>query len=82
MFDIIGVYWQYAILLPIGYIVKMVITNNKSIQEIKQEMAKNFVSNHELDKHEQRIKDYIHDFKIDVTRIEKKLDDLIMYMKK
>ena len=82
MLETVGMYWEYAILLPLGYIVKMVITNNKSIQDLKQELVRDFVTETELEKHEQRMKEYIHDFKRDVIRIEEKLDHLILHVQK
>jgi len=82
MLETVGMYWEYAILLPLGYIVKMVITNNKSIQDLKQELARDFVTETELEKHEQRMKEYIHTFKDDIARIDKKLDHMLIHLKR
>ena len=82
MLETVGLYWEYAVLLPVAYIVKMTISNNKSIQEMKEAIARDLVTDTELEKHEQRMKEYIHDFKRDVIRIEEKLDHLILHVQK
>lgn len=78
----IGDYWQYAVVLPALYIVKMVISNNKTIQEMKEYIAKECITDSELDRHEKRMMDYIHTFQERIETIDKKIDHVLMHVKK
>lgn len=86
----IAEYWYYIVVIPAGYLVRMVLGNNKEIQQLKQELEEHMAIDarehkyilEKLEDISTPIEESVQRIDKRMTDIDKKMDQVILHVSK